>query len=70
VNEGSTESGDAPDEERGSESLIGAEASDGQDPRDFKEDSAETRKGDDVAELVTCEADLLVEAEDSGVAKL
>lgn len=70
MDEGSAKSRDAPEEEGGSEGFVGAEAPDGQDPRDFKEDSAETRQSDDGAELIAREADLLVEAEDSGIAKL
>jgi hypothetical protein len=70
LDESSAESGSAPNDERGAESLVGSESPDGQDPGHFKEHSSKGREGVDVAELAAMEAKIFVEAKDSGIAKL
>ena len=70
LDESSAQSGSAPNAERGAESLVSSEAPNSQDPGHFKEHSSNGRESIDVAELAVMEAEILVEAKDSGIAKL
>ena len=70
LDESSAQGGSAPNGEGGAEGLVGSESPHSQDPGHFKEHSRESRESVDVAELAAMEAEILVEAKDSGIAKL
>lgn len=70
MNEGSSERTSTPQDERSANGFLAPEASDGQDPRKFKYNSADARQGVDVAKLSVNETDVSVEPKDSSVSKL
>jgi hypothetical protein len=70
LDESSTQSRSTPNAERGAEGFVSSESPNSQDPGHFKEHSTKGRESIDVAELAATEAEIMVEAKDSGIAKL
>jgi hypothetical protein len=70
LDESGAQSGSAPNAEGRAESLVSSESPDSHDPGHFKEHSSNGRESINVAELTTLEAKIIVEAKDSGIAKL
>lgn len=70
LDESSAQSRSAPDAERGAEGLVRSESPDSHDPGHFEEHGSQGGEGIDVAELTVTEAEILVEAKDSCIAKL
>lgn len=70
VDEGGAECASAPEDEGRADGLFGAEAADGEGPRDLENDGTDAREGVDVTKLAALEANVFVEAKDPGISEL